>query len=111
MKQRKMEGLTGRLIILEVSYFKQGDKYYKISVNSSGTEYFKQEIDPHGELFEEDYWGDVIDLKEDINDDDVVISAVGIKNIAKIDEHDPRVLYKETFEGKTRALLTSGIAC
>ncbi len=110
-KLNEDELYKGRLIILEVSYSKEGDKFYKISANSSGTAWFKEEIDPHRELFEDNYHGVIVERKDDITDDDDVISVIGVANIAKVDAHDPEILYKETFNGETKALLKGGIAC
>ncbi len=93
---------TGRMPILEVSYSQEGGKYYKTS--SNGTVWIKREIDPHRELFEADYKGVIVEQHGIKND-----KAIEIVGVSRVDDQDV-VIYKETFNGQTKALLKDGIA-
>ena len=92
---------TGRMVILDVSYSKDGGKYYETA--SNGTAWIKREIDPHKKLFEGNEG--VIVEQYGIDDGDMMIEIVGV---SRMDDQD--VIYKETYEGRTKALLKDGIA-
>lgn len=101
------EALTDeqRIIVLdELTYRKEGDKYFMEA--SNGKEGIKYEIDPHKALFEDNYEGDTVKRKG-INEKDKVIIIVGI---SKLNENVKDIVYQETYEGKTRALLKHGKA-
>ncbi len=87
----------GRVVALKVFYSKEGDKYIETATN--GKEWIKREIDPHKKLFEENYEGEVIEMKG-LNDNDTVIE-IGGSSTHKTSE----AIYQETFNGETRALL------
>ncbi len=91
-----------RVIVLDdVKFYKEGGKYYQEATN--GKERVKYEIDPHEELFNDEYEGKVVD-RQGIGKNDKVIIIVGTSNF----DGDEDVIYEETFNGKTRALTKNG---
>ena len=101
------EALTDeqRIIVLdELTYYKEGNKYFMEASNEK--EWIKYEIDPHKDLFEDNYEGDMVERKG-INERDKVIIIVGMN---KLNESVKDVVYQETYEGKTKALLKHGKA-
>lgn len=95
-----------KVVLLDkVSYYKEDDKYYKEATN--GKEWIKYEIDPHQEL------SDVISGTNEVKGREVERKGINgseyVLIIERVGENKGEVIYEETFEGKTRALLKDGM--
>jgi hypothetical protein len=97
-----------RIIVLdELTYYKENGKYYAEATN--GKEWVKYEIDPHRELFDEEYEEEekMVEQKG-VNENDMVLLIMGVGNLKE--KNDEEIVYQETYEGKTKALTRHGKA-